>query len=93
MKWGMETPKQFDNKIKVSILQKSIFLVLWNFKKTKIFFDTPVKKIAKWLYIVKQDILVLRVTSVVFVMNYRYTLGEVKESLSTVSILNTGNLF
>ncbi len=30
--------------------------------------------------------LVLRVTSVVFIMNYRYSLGEGKESLSTVYI-------
>jgi hypothetical protein len=42
---------------------------------------------------VKQDILVLRVNSIVFVMNYRCTLGEGKESLSTVFIVNTGNLF
>ncbi len=33
---------------------------------------------------VKQDTLVLKVTTVVFVMNYRCTLGESKESLSSV---------
>jgi hypothetical protein len=33
MMWGIVTPKQFDNKIKVFILHKSIFLVQYNLKK------------------------------------------------------------
>jgi hypothetical protein len=41
----------------------------------------------------KQDILLLKVTSVMLVMNYRCFVGEGKESLSTVFILNTRNLF